>query len=192
MKFFNKTPSAIALSSIAIDENNENGSIIGILSSEDEDAGDTHTYTLVEGDGDTDNASFSIEGNALKAAQTFDFETKSSYSIRIKTTDCAGLSHESTNVITVNDVQEVITGITQEENPTLKMYPNPADRYLVVSFDKVMESVRLVNSTGSTVLTKQLDAKQVRLNVEGLIPGVYVAVVQSKKKVYTRRIVVVR
>ncbi len=35
----------------------------------DADAGDTHSYSIVAGDGDTDNASFAISGNTLVIAE---------------------------------------------------------------------------------------------------------------------------
>ena len=55
----NSAPSAITLSSTSIDENTTIGTTIGTLSTTDSDSGDTHTYTLVSGTGDTDNTSFS-------------------------------------------------------------------------------------------------------------------------------------
>ena len=45
--------------------------------------GDTFTYSLVSGTGSTDNASFTISGNQLLTAASFDFEAKNSYSIRV-------------------------------------------------------------------------------------------------------------
>ncbi len=63
----------------------------------DPDENDTHTYTLVSGEGDTDNGLFAIEGNALKTANIFDYETeeKHVYDIRVRTSDQGGLSYES-------------------------------------------------------------------------------------------------
>jgi hypothetical protein len=55
------------------------GTSVATLSATDADAGDTFTYTLVNGTGSTDNASFTISGNSLRTAAVFDFETKSSY-----------------------------------------------------------------------------------------------------------------
>jgi gliding motility-associated-like protein len=102
----NAAPTNINLSSSSIDENNAVNAIIGNLSSTDADTADTHSYTLVSGSGDTDNGSFSIVGNQLKAGIVFDFETKTSYSVRIKTTDAGGLSFEKAFTISVNNVDE--------------------------------------------------------------------------------------
>ena len=84
------------------------------MSATDADAGDTFTYTLVSGTGDTDNASFTIDGATLKTAGVFDFETKSSYSVRVRVTDAGGLSFERAFTITVTDVNEAptLTAIT--------------------------------------------------------------------------------
>jgi gliding motility-associated-like protein len=102
----NVAPTNITLSSSSISENNAVGAVIGTLSSTDADAGDTHSYTLVSGNGSTDNASFTIVGNQLKAAVAFDYELKNSYSIRVKTTDAGGLSFEKVFTITINNVDE--------------------------------------------------------------------------------------
>ncbi|MBM3401485.1 MAG: hypothetical protein FJY21_04080, partial [Bacteroidetes bacterium] len=105
----NDAPTNLASSSTSINENNAVGAVIGTLTSTDVDAGDTHTYSLVSGNGSTDNAKFTIAGNQLKAAESFDFETKSSYTVRIKTTDAGGLSFEKAVVITVVDINDAPT-----------------------------------------------------------------------------------
>ena len=106
----NVAPTDITLSASSINENNAVNAVVGTLSSTDADAGDTHTYTLVSGSGSTDNASFTIVGNQLKATPVFDFETKTSYSVRIKTTDAGGLTYEKALTITINDLDEDTDG----------------------------------------------------------------------------------
>jgi gliding motility-associated-like protein len=107
----NEAPTAIALSNATIDENNLKFQPIGSLGSTDPDAGDSFTYSLVSGTGSTDNSIFRVSGNTLGAANVFDFETKSSYSIRIQTTDAAGLSFQKTLSISVNDVNDYPSAI---------------------------------------------------------------------------------
>lgn len=109
---FNTAPTGVSLSPATIAENEATGKVVGTLTTTDEDSGDTHTYTLVSGTGSTDNAKFTINGNQLKAAESFDFETKSSYTVRIKTTDAGGLSFEKAVVITVVDINDAPTDIT--------------------------------------------------------------------------------
>jgi hypothetical protein len=104
-------PTDITLSASAIDENVEANSTVGTLSSTDPDAGNTFTYTLVVGTGSTDNASFSINGSSLRITNSPDFETKNSYSVRVRTADQGGLYYEKAFTITINNVNEAPTNI---------------------------------------------------------------------------------
>lgn len=94
-------PTNINLSAVTIRENNAIGATIGTLSATDTDVNDTFTYSLVNGTGSTDNASFTIAGTSLNAGIVFNALTKSSYSIRIRAIDAGGLSFEKTFVIIV-------------------------------------------------------------------------------------------
>jgi hypothetical protein len=87
------------------------GTDVGTLTTTDPDAGDTFTYTFATGTGDTDNASFAIVGDKVQTVAALDFDTKSSYSIRVRSTDAEGLFTEETFVITVTDVNEAPTAI---------------------------------------------------------------------------------
>ncbi|MCG8653330.1 MAG: cadherin repeat domain-containing protein, partial [Pirellulales bacterium] len=102
----NDAPTEIMLSDDSISENSPAGTTIGMLSTTDPDAGDLHTYQLVEGDGDADNALFTISGDALLAVTSFNFEARDSYSIRVRSTDSGGLSVEQMLTIKVDDVNE--------------------------------------------------------------------------------------
>ena len=78
----NDQPTRIFLSSTNILENEPANTTVGILST---DGGATsYTYTFTSGDGDTDNTGFTISRTALQLTAPADYETKRSYSIRIK------------------------------------------------------------------------------------------------------------
>jgi hypothetical protein len=89
----NEAPTNINLSSSSISENVPTGTTIGTLSSTDPDSGDTFTYQLYDSITYPDNTSFIIDGTTLKSSAIFDFETKSSYSIRVRSTDEIGRAH---------------------------------------------------------------------------------------------------
>jgi hypothetical protein len=97
----NEAPTDVSLSPASILEGNAVGAVVGALASTDQDAGDTQTYTLVTGTGDTDNASFTISGGNVLANEIFNAATKSSYSLRVRTTDAGGLSFERALTVTV-------------------------------------------------------------------------------------------
>jgi CARDB protein/cadherin domain-containing protein/cadherin-like protein len=102
----NETPTDIGLSSPSVSENQAVGTAVGTLSTTDPDVGDTFTYSLVAGTGSTDNGSFTITGTSLKTNAVFDFETKSSYSIRVRATDAGALTFEKVFMISVGNVNE--------------------------------------------------------------------------------------
>ena len=102
----NLAPTDILLTDQTILENLPVGSVVAYLSALDPNAGDTFTFSLVSGTGDTDNASFSISGNKLLSAVVFDYETKDSYSIRIRVTDQGGLWYEKSFIISILDVND--------------------------------------------------------------------------------------
>lgn len=106
-----EAPTDISLSPQSIAENEPANAVVGTLNTTDAESGDSFTYTIVPGDGDSDNQAFSISGNQLHAVASFNYETKSSYSVRIQTTDLGGLSYQKTFAIAVTDVNEKPTDI---------------------------------------------------------------------------------
>lgn len=103
----NDAPTGVALSKTNVDENVPVGTVIGTLSATDADTGDTFTYALVTGDGDTNNGSFEIAGNKLKTKATIDFDPPNSqkfFSIRVQVTDKSGATFAKPITITVNDI----------------------------------------------------------------------------------------
>ncbi|MEH1863566.1 MAG: SdiA-regulated domain-containing protein [Nostoc sp.] len=112
----NDAPTAIALSATNVNENVAANTVIGTFSTTDPDTGNTFTYSLVSGTGDTDNAAFAITNNTLKINASPDFETKSAYSIRVRSTDNGGLSVDKVLTIQVNDVNEAPTAVVDTIN----------------------------------------------------------------------------
>ena len=122
----NEVPTDLALSSADVDENEPSGTAVGTFLSTDVDDGDSHTYSLVAGDGDDDNASFAIDGSALETGAYFDYETKNQYSVRIRTTDSGALYYEESFTITVNDVNEAPTDLAITSNSVPENAPDNA------------------------------------------------------------------
>ncbi|MGI9459757.1 MAG: hypothetical protein ACR2NF_07150, partial [Pirellulales bacterium] len=79
----NRAPTGINLSSNTVVENSPVGTVIGMLEAIDSDFGDSFTFELVAGEGDSDNASFSVDGRQLITTTSFDFESGATRGIRI-------------------------------------------------------------------------------------------------------------
>jgi Ca2+-binding RTX toxin-like protein len=99
-------PTAPALSNTVVPENQAPGFVVGNLTGSDPDAGDSAAFSFGTGPGDTDNGLFRIFSGQLVAAVAFDFEARSQYSVRIRSTDIVGLFTDRTFIITVGDVVE--------------------------------------------------------------------------------------
>lgn len=108
----NNQPTAIALTSTFVDENQSAGTTVGTFSATDADVADTHTYSLVSGDGDTANTLFSISGTSLQTAQVFNYENKSSYSIRVRVTDSKQGTYEQAFTIMINNTNDAPTALS--------------------------------------------------------------------------------
>lgn len=111
IKNSNDAPTDIALTATTVAENKAVGTTVGTFSSVDADAGDGHVYTLVAGAGDTDNGKFSISDGKLVTGAIFDFETKASYSVRIRTTDYSSATYEEAFTISIADANDAPTAI---------------------------------------------------------------------------------
>ncbi|MFB2729635.1 putative Ig domain-containing protein, partial [Shewanella mangrovisoli] len=110
----NSPPSDIGLSNSTITQSGGTNASVGTLNTTDLDVGNSFTYTLVAGVGDTDNASFNIIGSSLQANDSSALAA-GSYSVRIRTTDNAGGSFEKVFAITVtDDVAPVVSSIAPQ------------------------------------------------------------------------------
>ena len=96
----------VELSPGAVAENSPAGTVAGSLLVIDPEGPEGALLELVPGDGDTDNSMFSIVGDELRTTASFDHETKSAYSVRVRVTDTGYLWSEKIFTINVTNVNE--------------------------------------------------------------------------------------
>jgi len=108
----NSAPTDVSLSATSVDENVTANTVVSIFTTIDSDTSNTFTYSLVSGTGDTDNTAFAIADNSLQINASPNFETKSSYKIRVRSTDNGGLSVDKELAIAVNDINEAPTDLS--------------------------------------------------------------------------------
>jgi RHS repeat-associated protein len=149
----NNNPTDITLSNSSVAENQASATVVGTLTTTDPDAGNTFTYSLVSGSGSADNSSFIIDGSSLKTAAQFNYETKSSYSIRLRTTDNYTGTYEKQFTISVTNVNESPTDISLSSTKVLQQQPVGTVVGTLSSTDPDAGSTftyALVSGTGST------------------------------------------
>ncbi|MGM0589960.1 MAG: cadherin domain-containing protein [Bacteroidota bacterium] len=98
----NSAPTNISLNSTSVNQSGGTNATVGTLSTTDADGGDSHTYSLASGSGDTNNGSFNINGNTLRADNAGSLPA-GNYSVRIQTNDGNGGTYQKSFTITVVD-----------------------------------------------------------------------------------------
>lgn len=111
-------PTAINFSQAVLPENKPAETPAGMLSSLSDDPSATFTFTLVSGDGDADNQLFTINGDKLISNASFNYEERSTYTVRVRSTTQYGLWLEKPVTVAITDVNEIPT-LDQPEDKTL-------------------------------------------------------------------------
>jgi VCBS repeat-containing protein len=117
----NHAPTGITLSDSSVPENSANGTTVGTLSTIDVDVGDSYTYTLLDSAG----SRFKLVGDTLQVddGSQLNYETASSHTIQVRSTDEGGLSFTKSLIIQITDVNEAPTAVadsyTTNEDVTL-------------------------------------------------------------------------
>lgn len=155
----NYAPTGFSLSPNSIAENQPSGTTVGTFTAADANAGDTHAFTLVSSascaGGGADNSNFSIAGNTLRTAASFDYETRSSYTVCVRVTDNNGLSYTAGQVITIVNVVDEPSSVMTGALPStgfpmgqLTAIPaQPADKTYASYSDLRLEIPKLTVST---------------------------------------------
>jgi len=95
------SPTDIALSNATASTAGGANAVVGALSSTDATAGDTFTYALVAGAGDTNNGSFNINGSDLRVNDPAALGV-GTYSVLVRSTDAAGNTYDEAQSITIS------------------------------------------------------------------------------------------
>ncbi len=146
LNFNTLAPPNSAPTDIALDNNSINQSATGVnatvgtLTTTDADAGDSHTYSLVAGTGDTDNGSFNISGSTLRTSSAL---AAGNYSVRINTNDGTEDYAEQFTITVTDDVAPVVTSVSV---PIADTYVFNQNLDFTVNFDENIT----VNTTGGT------------------------------------------
>lgn len=177
-------PDTVFMDNYSIQENNLFGDLVGRLVTIDPDTFDVHTYQLVSGTGDEDNAVFSILGNMLIAAHRFDFEEKAEYSIRVRSTDLGYNYIENSFVINIVDVDETV-GIAETGDGEIRIFPNPFSHSTTIRFPNLSgEPYRatLRDISGKLVwMREDITSNEFILQGSGLGKGLYILELTGEK-----------
>lgn len=72
----------------------------------------------------------------------------------------------------------------------MSVYPNPANNFVNIKSEATIKQIVLVNALGQQVLYKTTNAKELKLDVQNLASGVYVANILTEKGIVSKKILV--
>ncbi len=98
---------------------------------------------------------------------------------------CGGIVSKTITVSPCVGVNEINT------SSNFKIYPNPANDYLIISSDRDSDiTFKLFDATGKNLITKQLNGKSNRIDINTLAKGIYfIETSDSNKNTYRSKVV---
>ena len=136
-------PTDIMLSNDTIPENESVGTMVGTLSASDPDAGDSFTFSLVDAATYPDNSSFLIAGNVLQTNTVFNYEVKSTYTIKIRVADSGGETYDEVFTIHITDVNDPPVALPLE----IEVHQGDSVEFTVSCYDEDGDSFSYVLAT---------------------------------------------
>jgi hypothetical protein len=85
------------------------------------------------------------------------------------------------------------TGIPETAKDIIRIYPNPADNYIVIRSDIPLVTIELMSNVGNPLFTSICDnTKQVKLNIAGFSQGIYFMRLTTLNGIAYRKVIVCR
>lgn len=110
------------------------------------------------------------------------------YNYRLK----AFSSNSESNFANINLKTLVILAVLSEENNLFKVFPNPTNEKLTISFIEPMTgNVSFIDLTGKLVFEQNLlKQKSVEINVSALKKGIYLVLVKTNQELYSQKVII--
>ena len=118
----NDPPTDILLSTQFIDESAEVNTVVAVLNAEDQDAEDTHEFSLVSvyGVNGIDNNRFRLIDNNLILMNSLNYEEHKTFDLLLRVSDKEGALFEKSITVQVNDINETPEILTSPVNYILQ------------------------------------------------------------------------
>ncbi len=172
-----------------IEENSQNGTLAGMVVASDPDAGQTLTYSII--DGNTDNA-FAIDANTgvliVNNSSALNFELNPFFWLTIRVQDNGPGNLFSQAIITVGlmninvNIHEIISGL----QAACYLYPNPANNFInvnIVNFEEELVIISLIDLRGEVIIRQECEVLDggllKRIDIEELRKGLYIVNIQA-------------
>lgn len=180
----------MANATMSIDENSAVGTMVGTVSATYTGTG-TLAYSITNGN---NSGAFSINSGTgvitVASSSELDFETTTSYVLSLEVTD-GTLTDNAAVTISVNDLEEIVTGFEDVLPAGLKAYPNPISSTLNLAFsftDKI-EIHEILDAHGKTQSIPITTEENLMIfDFSKVSDGIYLILMENRGKRYTMKV----
>jgi hypothetical protein len=187
----NQAPTAIELSTTSVDESMNPGSTIATITATDPNESDTHTFSLVDGDGTNDahNDMFVIVNSNLILIGELEFDELSTLNINIRAND-GYETYDQSFTLTINEV----LGFSSEARNTLGIYPNPGNDRFQINMESDLRgdvTIKVSDLSGKIIhqatLFKHAQKFTYPIDMSAVQTGIYLIELRTGSEVITQR-----
>ena len=87
-------------------------------------------------------------------------------------------------------MQLTSVGIGEEEATYVMVYPNPTNGVMNIEANEMIQSVRVMNLAGQTIISTAVDAERYQINASDLETGIYFVQIETASGIATQRVTV--
>lgn len=87
------------------------------------------------------------------------------------------------------DYEAGIVGVSQYNEQNFKVYPNPLNDYVILSYFEPIQTVEIFNAIGRKVYSATPNLEETRLSLGDLPAGVYMVTIHTGNQSFTRKLV---
>lgn len=178
-------PTSISLSNSQVSQSAEIGTKIGDLNTEDPDS-QSFTYHI------NNNNCFSIQDSSLKVGCDLIVFEESPINLSITSTDSDGWSVTQEFDLELTDiVPDVVAGVEEDLNKTIKIFPNPSNGLFNILFQRVHPvSINVIDLNGNSVISFNLNPDDDSIDMRQLRTGVYILFISVNGVQYEKKVVI--
>jgi len=177
--------------SFTIDENSPRGTTVGTLEA-DYSGNDQLVYRIMGGN---ENNAFSINSSngiiQVENEEAIDFETTPTFELSVEVT-AGELIADATIMISLNDLDDVITSLEKARINGIDLYPNPVESRLVLRSNNTnsFEVKDILNAQGQSQEFKiTVDNEEVHIDFSLLPTGLYLIIIEQSDQKYQLKVI---
>ena len=175
-------PTDISLSNNQIEQSAETGTLIGYLSTSDEDS-EEFQYEIISDNQDC----FKIEGNALMTNCELTVFNQSPVIITIVSSDDQGWSVEKSFSI---ELLNIVDGIDVEtQSNSVLIYPNPSKGFFYLENHDDQVKIDILSMDGKKIYSNILSAGNSKIDLTSKIKGVYNVIITRENEIITKKLI---